>query len=194
VTEALNYYRLAAHQGHVDAEVQVALCSYRGDGCRPDLFEALRYLKRAAAKNQANALVILGIGHCVDIVKAEEAFMMAACQHNAVGQFNYPIYRLQHIESEAAKVEVSRYFKSSADHGPEIGSVNYGVYLFGGIGVSVDLCEAAKYFGKASCQGDAYESFNYGVCLLECRGVWKNEKAAFECFEVLAKSMMLVVL
>ena len=57
--EAFRYFQLAAEQGFTEAEKRLGLCFGQGDGVEPDLDEARRWYKRAAAKGDKWAIEML---------------------------------------------------------------------------------------------------------------------------------------
>jgi TPR repeat protein/serine/threonine protein kinase len=192
LTEARKYFRLAADQGDVDAQLHSAHCAYQGKGGPVNLVEASIYFKHAADSGNADAQLILGIFHflgigsCLDIEAAEDMFKLSADQGNMHGQFNYAMTRLRHVQSKRDRFDILKYLKLSADQGCLLAQVDYGVCLFRGFGVALDLCEAARYFGMASGRGEPHGSFNYGLCLFDGQGVSIDQQQAFRCFGVLA--------
>ena len=76
--EAISWLRLAAEQGHAEAENVLGECYRDGHGVEPDMSEAMRWFEKAAAQNNPEALFNLGFcyyaGNGVerDWVKARE--------------------------------------------------------------------------------------------------------------------------
>ena len=57
--EAVRLYRLAAAQGHSDAQVGLGVRLHNGQGVAKDRAEAIRWYRLAAAQGQANATAAL---------------------------------------------------------------------------------------------------------------------------------------
>ena len=66
--EAVRYYRLAAEQGQVDAQVSLGLCFECGEGVAQDWAEAVRYYRLAAAAQEG------------DLSAEKRACIVAACE------------------------------------------------------------------------------------------------------------------
>lgn len=55
-TEAVRWYRLAAHQGEPAAQSSLGYCLYHGQGCEKDTDEAIRWYRRAADQGDLAAM------------------------------------------------------------------------------------------------------------------------------------------
>lgn len=74
--EALRFYRLAAAQGDVEAQIELGRCYQYGAGVAQDVVEAVRYYRLAAeqgcfiAQHSLGLLHKLGEGVAIDMVEA----------------------------------------------------------------------------------------------------------------------------
>jgi hypothetical protein len=92
--EAVRLYRLAAAQGHADAQFNLGYMFYYGRGVAQDYAEAVRLYSLAAAKGDAGAQFNLGVmfekgeGVAQDYAEALRLWRLAAAQGDAGAQFN----------------------------------------------------------------------------------------------------------
>ena len=82
--KALQHFSAAANQGNVNAQYYVGLMHANGEGTKRDFREAAKWYRKAAARNQPDALVnlarlhVMGLGVDADAQKAVELFGRAA--------------------------------------------------------------------------------------------------------------------
>jgi TPR repeat protein len=87
--QAVSWYRKAAEQGNVDAQLKLASTYYGGDGVKRDYAEAFSWLGKAAEQGNADAQFLLGSmyyegdGMEPDSAEALKWFRKAAAQGNA---------------------------------------------------------------------------------------------------------------
>jgi TPR repeat protein len=178
--EAAKYYKLAADQKFVFGQFNYGICLVNARDILADNKEAAKWFKRAAENDLPRAQVaagmcaFLGIGCCVDFVEAEEFFKMAAGQGDAMCEFNYAIALSQQLNSVADLTTMSRYLKCAADQGLAFGQVNHAVFLFSKSDGSNEV-GVVKYLKSAADQKEIHGELNYGNCLLDGRGVPKDE-------------------
>lgn len=63
LTKAFHYFQMAAEQGHVDAQNQLAKCYSNGQGIEKDLTKAFEWYKKSAEHGQLDSIAKLG-GRC----------------------------------------------------------------------------------------------------------------------------------
>ena len=125
LTEAMRWYRLAADQGHAQAQVHVGNLYTDGEGVTQDHAEALRWFKKAAEQGDHEALnnigwfYLSGWGVPQDYKQALEWFRKAADKGNEVAERNIAMMYLQGMGVTADKNEAIRWFKKAAAAGDE---------------------------------------------------------------------------
>ncbi|WP_105381388.1 SEL1-like repeat protein [Neorhizobium alkalisoli] len=124
LSEAVNWYKLAADRGLAPAQYRLANLFEKGTGVTRDLNKALNYYKQAAEAGNASAM------HNLAVLYAS----------GAAGQADYP-----------AAVE---WFGKAADLGVSDSQFNLAILYARGNGVKQDLEESYKWFAVAAKDGD----------------------------------------
>ncbi|CDZ67604.1 Putative peptidoglycan binding protein,Sel1 repeat protein [Neorhizobium galegae bv. orientalis] len=124
LSEAANWYKLAADRGLVPAQYRLANLFEKGTGVSRDLTKAMTYYKQAADAGNASAM------HNLAVLQAS----------GAAGQPDY-----------AAAVS---WFGKAADFGVADSQFNLAILLARGNGVKQDLEESYKWFAVAAKGGD----------------------------------------
>ena len=92
--EAVRWWRLAADQGHVDAQNSLGFMYREGRGVPQDAAEAVRWYRLAADQGHAGAQYTLGVSYAQgrgvpqDYEEAVRWYRLAAAQGDATAQFN----------------------------------------------------------------------------------------------------------
>jgi len=92
--EAIKWFRKAAEQGYSNAQYNLAICYYYGNGVEQDYEEAVRWLQKAVEQGNAAAQCMLGAryydgkGIKQDYKEAVRWFLRAALQGSATAQYN----------------------------------------------------------------------------------------------------------
>lgn len=124
LSEAANWYKLAADRGLAPAQYRLANLFEKGTGVSRDLTKAMTYYKQAADAGNASAMHNLAVLHA----------------SGAAGQPDY-----------AAAVS---WFRQAADFGVADSQFNLAILLARGNGVKQDLEESYKWFAVAAKGGD----------------------------------------
>ena len=161
-TKAVSYFRIAATQGHADAQNYLGLCYDHGSGVNEDDVEAVRWFRKAAEQGHKYGQYNLGIcyysGEGVDknYVEAVKWFRKAAEQGYSKAQNNLGNCYSNGEGVEQNYTEAVTWFRKAAEQGYKYGQYNLGFCYYHGNGVDKDDVEAAKWFRKSAEQG--YES------------------------------------
>lgn len=157
-----NWYLKAAEQGNAEAQYNVALCYYLGDGVEEDKRTAFNWFLKAAEQGDAEAQCYVGYyydegkGGAVEENKkiAFEWYLKAAEQDNALAQSLVAgLYALGE-GTEKNKTEAFNWGLKAAEHGDaEMQCIIAYSYALGE-GVKQNKTEAFKWFLKAAKQGD----------------------------------------
>jgi TPR repeat protein len=160
--EAVRRWRLAAEQGHADAQLNLAYMLSKGEGVAQDKAEAVLWYHLAAAQGLAGAQINLGHafykGHGVaqDSAEAVRWWRVAAEQGLAHAQHNLGIMykRGQGVAQDSA--EAVRWFRLAAAQGLADSQNILGDMLEKGEGVAPDkllMLEAVRLYRLAAAQG-----------------------------------------
>ena len=122
--DAVSWYRLAAEQGHADAQFSLGCCYQNGQGVAKDDAKAVKWYRKAAEQGNAGAQCNLG--------------------------FLYDKGR--GVEQDYR--EALRWYRKAAEQGNANAQSNIGVMYETGHGVAQDYSEAANWYRKAIANGD----------------------------------------
>jgi TPR repeat protein len=153
-SEAEKWYRKAAEQGHVEAQLRVAFQYQYGSS--KDYAGAAKWYRKAAEQGNANAQNTLGImyndgqGVPQDYAEAAKWYRKAAEQGSEVGQVNLAnkYYDGQGVPQDYT--EAARWYRMAADRGFEDGQVEIGLMYYNGEGVPQDYVLAHMWLNIAS--------------------------------------------
>jgi TPR repeat protein len=155
--------------------------------------DKLRFLKKAAELNHAEAQIALGdiLSEGKEIVKDEAGavrwFLRAAESGNAIAQNRLGFHYKKGLGVPQSDVEAVKWYKKAADNGSRNAFANLGVCYLYGEGVDTSYDQAALYFkrgaesGVALAQqqlGDLYESGKLGVEKDYAKALYWMRKAA----------------
>jgi TPR repeat protein len=121
---------------------------YFGQGVPQDYAEAVRWYRKAAEQNHAEAQYALGY-----------------CYENGEG-----------VEQDY--VEAVRWYRRAAEQNFAPAQYNLGDCYRRGEGVQENMAEAVQWYRKAAEQGDADAQYKLGLCYQDGRGVVKDEAEA----------------
>ena len=129
--EALKWYRLAAEQGNVFAQLRLGGSYYSGKGVEQDYAEAVKWYRLAAEQGDARAQYLVGYAYRIgegveqDYAEAVKWWRLSAEQENADAQ----------------------YWNADAQYW-------LGYFYYKGIGVEQDYNESLKWLEKSAKQGN----------------------------------------
>ena len=160
--KAASYFRIAATQGHADAQNYLGICYDEGKGVDKDYKEAAKWFRKAAEQGNKHAQFNLGnqyyYGEGVDkdYKEAVKWFKKSATQGHADAQNN--LGNCYYIGTGVDKdyKEAVKWFRKAAEQGDKTAQSNLGRCYYNGNGVDEDYVEAAKWFRKAADQGSEY--------------------------------------
>jgi hypothetical protein len=176
--EAVRYFRMAAEQGHSDAQVCMGKLYKKQivGGVAQDGREAVRSFRMAAEQGHSDALFYLGTmfehGDCAagvdpDIDEAARFYLMAAQQGHSDAQTNLGNMLMNDVYAkdmnEAVLGEVVRHFRRAAERGNSEAQYYHGCLFEFGCGVAQDSAEAERYYLMAAVQGNFDATFGLEV-------------------------------
>jgi uncharacterized protein len=146
--EAATWYRRAAEQGDLDAQLCLAACLWDGRGVEKDPVEAVRWYRKVA-----------------ELGNVEVQLKMADCFNAGTG-----------VERDRA--EAARWCRRAAEQGDAKAQNALGDHFSHGAGVELDFVEAVRWYRQAAEQGNADAQTSLGICLEEGYGVDRDAAAA----------------
>ena len=164
--EKISQYRQAAEQGNADAQYNIGLCLYNGDGVSQDYKEAIRWFRKAAGQGCADAQYKLGccydngFGVNQDRRVADWWFWTAAKQGCADAQYKVGVY----YDNCQDCYEAAKWYRKAAEQEHADALYSLGECYYWGYGVSQDYNEAVKWYKKAAEQGHADAQCDLGYC------------------------------
>lgn len=175
--EALKWFRLAAEQGHADAQFFLGYMYDHGQGVPENDAEAVNWYRLAAEQGIPEAQFNLGLmyekgqGVQQSSTLALKWFRQAADGNDVDAQVIVGrMYRRgDGVTQDYA--EAVKWFRLAAEQGDAVAQYVLGVMLDAGQGVTQDFVEAAKWYRSAAEQGDADSQFALGTMYDRGRGV-----------------------
>lgn len=181
--------RLAAGQGHEDADNKPAIWSGQGiklaqaDTQRPQSAKIAAIIEAAEA-GDVSAQFRLGMAYAKgegvpkDGVEAAIWFRRAAEQGHAAAQYSLGVMYDKGRGVPQDYAVAAKWYGRASEQGHISAQYNLGIMYGNGQGVPQDYAEAVKWFRRAAEQGDASAQFNLGVMYDNGRGVPQDDAAA----------------
>ncbi|HEU5074465.1 MAG TPA: hypothetical protein VFU02_09835 [Polyangiaceae bacterium] len=183
---AVAHYERGAERGDPDAQYNLAICYFNGEGVATDAARAVAWLARAVESGDADAQYRLakalsnGEGVPQNHARALELFQKAAAQGNARA-LTALAWAYREGEGTAPNPELAiRYFREAAELGYARAECALGASLATGNGIARDDAEALVWLRKAAEHGDDQAAAYLGLFYLDGRGgLAKDEVEGF---------------
>ena len=159
----------AAEQGDAEAQTNLGLAYYNGEGVAKDFAEAVRWFRKAAEQGHAEAQLHLGMLYATgdgipqDDKEAVRWWRQSAEQGFAQAQFNLGVAYATGKGVDTDSAEAVRWYRLAAEQGLADAQVNLGGAYYEGVGVLEDKEEAVRWFRQAAEQGDIFAQYNLGI-------------------------------
>ena len=186
--------RAKAEKGDAQSQCVLGVSFYLGDlGVAKDEVEAVKWFRKAAAQNHAEAQFNLGVcyekGHGVakDEAEAVKWYRKAAEQNHAEAQNNLGVCYTNGRGVAKDEAEAVKWYRKAAEQNLAKAQFNLGICYANGRGVAQDYEEAVKWFRKAAAQNHASAQCSLGVCYVNGRGVAQDEAEAVKWYRKAAE-------
>lgn len=140
-TEAAKWFRLAANQGHAEAQYNLGVMYKKGYGVPQNKTEALKWIRLSANQGYAEAQSDLGEMYYFDNVKL----------FNSSGIYNPESIPAQVVPQ--SYTESAKWFRLAANQGYAHAQYMLGSMYLDGLGVSKSYTTAVKWFRLSANQG-----------------------------------------
>ncbi|KAF9309972.1 hypothetical protein BGZ91_007229, partial [Linnemannia elongata] len=178
--EAMDWYLMAAKQGHIYSQYNVGLYYNYGRGVPQDYAQAMKWFLKAA--NQGNGyaqysiglLYHYGLGVPQDYVQAMEWYLKAANQGHMDSQY---IVGLLYSTGEGVPQDYAQamgWYLKAANQGHAVSQYNVGCFYRHGQGVPRDYAQAMEWYLKAADQGHSGAQCGIGILYDNGLGVPQN--------------------
>ena len=156
---AVKWFRMAADQGHLEAQTNLGVCYKNGRGVEKDEAKGVEWYRKAADQGYAAAQrnmgnsYYYGTGVVQDYAEALKWYRLAAEQGHAGAQndLGYQYYNGEGVEKDYA--EGVKWFRLAAAQGNMFAPYNLGMAYEFGRSVDQDLAEALTWYRKAADRG-----------------------------------------
>jgi TPR repeat protein len=184
----VEWYRLAASQGHASAQYNLAEMYQNGDGVVQDNEIAAEWFRQSADQGDSDAQLCLGKlyedgeGVVKNYKSAIKWYRRAASQGNAEAQWKLGcMYKNGHGVKQCYAVAMEWYRRAS-EEGNSDAQLDLGLMYENGQQVAKDNRKAVGWYRLAAEQGHAIAQWHLGTMYKKGRGVTKNSKEAVEWF------------
>jgi|GEM_PF-3448516 len=171
-----------------DTQNKIGECYHDSVQEQQDYTEAIKWYRKAADQNYANAQYNLGAcyangtGVAKDDAEAVKWYRKAAEQHYAPAQNNLGACYANGTGVTKNEAEAVKWHRKAADQNNAFAQYNLGVCYANGIGVAKDEVEAVKWYRKAADQNHGTAQYKLAFCYENGIGVAKdNAEAAKWC-------------
>ncbi|KAF9160413.1 hypothetical protein DFQ26_005535 [Actinomortierella ambigua] len=184
-TQALAWYRRAALQGNVEAQVQAGRMYLAGKGVvEPSPVEAAKWFRKAAEGGQdAEAQYSLALlyldGSCPVPSKTTT--------HGGAKEDKSERDKQDQKEEDEQVTEAAKWFRAAAKQGHAAAQFSLGTLYDQGHGVAQDDAKAAKWYRRAADQGHADAQLNLALMYHSGQGVPRSEIEAVRWFHKAAE-------
>ena len=212
--EAVRWLRLAADQGHTQAEDFLGRMPPMGSQRATDNVAETELpatlppatgqsqrsgnpfrgpsLRTDAEQGDADAQFNLGVRYAIgqgvpqDDAEAVRWYRLAAEQGHTTAQFNLGFRYANGLGVPQDEAEAVRWYRLAADQGNASAQYNLGLRYANGEGVLKDDAEAVRWYRLSADQGDASAQYNLGVSYSNGEGVLKDEAEAVRWYRLSA--------
>ena len=181
--EGIKWYRLAAEQGHVKAQIELKLCL---DAIYQDHIAAEQ--GDAESQNRVGVYYADGVGVSQDQAEAFKWHRLAAEQGHAIAQINVGS-SYEHGEGVTEDhAEALKWYSLAAEQGHAVAQFDLGNCYYNGVGVRKDHVEAVKWYQLAAEQGHGVAQLMLGIYYSDGSGELQNIVTGHMWFTISATS------
>ena len=205
---AFNLFLKAADEGHIDAQVKLGECYYRGIGTKINFTKAIEWYKKAAdhgnsdaanniafiykngnsvAQNEIGSRYRLGLGVTQDFKKAAYWFNVAATNGSAKALYNLGVMYENGLGFTENNTNAFKLFLKSAEQGFPLAQGKVGLWYQRGNVVKQNSEKGFEWYYKAAENGELISQSLLGMCYSCGIGVQTNYIKAIKWQEKFAE-------
>jgi len=196
--EAEKWFRKAAMQGHVKAQVHLGVIYSKGLGHKENIVEAEKWYRKSAEQGSIKGQLFLAYlfhlgryGVEKNYAEAEKWFRKAALAGVPRAQFELGYYYEEGLGGvPQSYVEAQGWYRKAAIEGNEAAAGHLGALYYAGHGVQQDYREAVKWLRIAVKHQNAYGQNILGVMYRYGHGVKQDYSRAMQLFKLAATQFM----
>ena len=180
------------HEYH--AQSVLGSCFYYGIGVDRDFSQAVKWLEKAAAGGEKEAMFLLGVcnyygqGTDRDLGRAVDFFRNAANRGHHSSELLMGVCYHEGIHLSKEYFQAFEYFDNAAKSGCMVAECILGNCYYFGDGVDQNYTDAVKWYTSASEHGDTESMWRLGYCYYYGIGCQKDYIKAAELFQKSADS------
>lgn len=173
-----------AEKGDADAQYNLGVFYYNGEGVHRNYEEAVKWWGKAAEQRHVEAEYYLGVcsyngwGVYKSFVGAVKWWRKAAMQGSVNAQYNLGSCYEKGEGVTQNHDEAEKWYRKAAEQGDVDAQRHLGYIYYWGEGVTKNYSEAVKWWRKAAEQADSNALYNLGVCYARGEGVIQNHAEA----------------
>lgn len=190
--EAVKWYRMAAEQGHAEAQFNLGYCYDLGKGLVQDGTKGLKWYRKAAEQEFTIAQYKLGIRYSLGFTKRKTEcikWLHKAAEHGLIVAQYFLATCYQHGEGVVQNhTESAKWYRIAAEQGYAKAQYQLGVCYSTGLGVTEDRTEAVKWYKMAASQKDVMAQIVFGNFFITGFDITKDETEAIKWYHQYAES------
>ena len=190
---AVEAFRKAAEQGYADAQYNLGVMYYHGQGVPQSYVKAAQWHRKAAEQGYADAQLNLGAMYYHDqgvpqsYAKAAQWYCKAAEQGNAIAQYDLGVMYDHGQGVPQSYAKAAQWYRKAAVQGDAYAQYNLGIMYHNGQGVPQSYAKSAQWFRKVAEQGVAAAQYNLGFMYDHGQGVPQSYAKAAQWFRKAAE-------
>lgn len=185
---AVEWYTKAAEQGYAEAQCNLGICYYNGDGVNQSYEKAVEWYTKAA--NQGDARAQCYLGECYEnkhgvpksFNKAGQWYRKAAEQGYARAQYNLGELYLSGFGVPQSEEKAVEWYTKAAEQGDTDAQNQLGHCYDRGWGVPQSYEKAVYWTRKAAEKGNMYAQWGLGIHYENGWGVPQSDEKAIEWY------------
>ncbi|MCX7108694.1 MAG: tetratricopeptide repeat protein [Proteobacteria bacterium] len=194
IAEAVKWFRMAAMQGHAEAQFSLGLLYHFGhnQGIHQNYAETAKWWLMAAEQGDAKAQSALaqlyedGHGVLQNYAEAAKWYLMAANQGYAEAQFSIGVLYIRGVGVQQNPADAAMWWRMAANQGYASAQSRLGLAYYLGLGVPQNYSEATKWLRLAADQGNALAQYGLGGAYENGQGVPQNYAEAAKWYRLAA--------
>lgn len=187
-SQSFKDYLNSAKIGNAEAQYNVAICYYKGEGVSQDFQKSAEWWLKSAQQGHVNAQYCIarsyhyGEGVFKDLSKAFEWYLKAAEQGHVGAQFIVGEFYFNGFGVNKDFNKAVGWYLKAAKNGQAFAQYVVGGLYYEGNGLIKDLTKSFEWWLKSAEQGFVYAQYWIGECYRYGEGIEQDSVKAFEWY------------